>query len=157
MAKSRIVASLVSLLSLPYGTTHCVANGKSHHRLISKLTCSIAGIWLGLRELGQLIGASIQLSLNVRSSSRGKVGYTTYIVLIALQCLGLPLALVASPPEKVIHSDGTRGRVVAKNTTLKEEMRKTWNLLKRKQMFLLVPILIGFQWNTTYLGIYMTK
>ncbi|KAL2153724.1 hypothetical protein VTH82DRAFT_4879 [Thermothelomyces myriococcoides] len=116
-----------------------------------------AGIWLGLRELGQLIGASIQLSLNVRSSSRGKVGYTTYIVLIALQCLGLPLALVASPPEKVIHSDGTRGRVVAKNTTLKEEMRKTWNLLKRKQMFLLVPILIGFQWNTTYLGIYMTK
>ncbi|AEO60774.1 hypothetical protein MYCTH_2120748 [Thermothelomyces thermophilus ATCC 42464] len=116
-----------------------------------------AGIWLGLRELGQLIGASIQLSMNVRSSSRGKVGYTTYLVLIALQCLGLPLALLASPPEKVIHSDGTRGRVVAKNTTIKEEVRKTWNLLKRKQMFLLVPILIGFQWNSTYLGIYMTK
>ncbi|KAL2190299.1 MFS general substrate transporter [Thermothelomyces heterothallicus CBS 203.75] len=115
------------------------------------------GIWLGLRELGQLIGASIQLSMNVRSSSRGKVGYTTYLVLIALQCLGLPLALLASSPEKVIHSDGTRGRVVAKNTTIKEEVRKTWNLLKRKQMFLLVPILIGFQWNGTYLGIYMTK
>ncbi|KAL2193370.1 major facilitator superfamily domain-containing protein [Corynascus similis CBS 632.67] len=116
-----------------------------------------AGIWLGLRELGQLIGSSIQLSMNVRSSERGKVGYTTYLVLIALQCLGLPLAFLVSPPEKVIHSDGTRGRVVAKNTTFKEELRKTWKLLKRKQMFLLVPILVGFQWNGTYLGIYMTK
>ncbi|KAH6855962.1 hypothetical protein B0I37DRAFT_424763 [Chaetomium sp. MPI-CAGE-AT-0009] len=116
-----------------------------------------AGIWLGLRELGQLIGASIQLSLNAGSSSRGKVGYSTYLVLIALQCLGLPLAFLISPPEKVIRSDGRRGRIAAKNTTLKEELRKTWKLLKRKEMFLLVPILIGFQWNSTYLGIYMTK
>lgn len=121
------------------------------------LTSSPAGIWLGLRELGQLIGASIQLSLNVGTSSRGKVGYSTYLVLIALQCLGLPLAFLISPPEKVIRNDGTRGRVAAKKTTLKEEMRKTWKLLKRKEMFLLVPILIGFQWNSTYLGIYMTK
>ncbi|KAK4041632.1 hypothetical protein C8A01DRAFT_14658 [Parachaetomium inaequale] len=116
-----------------------------------------AGIWLGLRELGQLIGSSIQLSLNAGSSNRGKVGYTTYLVLIALQCLGLPLAFLVSPPEKVIRSDGTRGRVAAKRTTIKEELRKTWKLLKRKEMFLLVPILIGFQWNSTYLGIYMTK
>jgi hypothetical protein len=116
-----------------------------------------AGIWLGLRELGQLIGASIQLSMNVGSSSRGKVGYTTYLVLISLQCLGLPLAFLISPPEKVIRSDGSRGRKVAQNTTLKEEARKTWKLMKRKEMFLLVPILIGFQWNSTYLGIYMTK
>lgn len=120
-----------------------------------------AGIWLGLRELGQLIGSSIQLSMNVNSDGRGKVGYTTYIVLIALQCLGLPLAFLISPPEKVIHSDGRRGRAVggagAKKTTLKEEFRKTWALMKRKQMFLLVPILVGFQWNSTYLGIYMTK
>ncbi|KAK4235637.1 hypothetical protein C8A03DRAFT_17650 [Achaetomium macrosporum] len=116
-----------------------------------------AGIWLGLRELGQLIGSSIQLSMNVKSSSRGKVGYTTYLILIALQCLGLPLALLVSSPEKVIHSYGRRGRRVAKNTTLRNEFRKAWTLLRRKQMFLLVPILIGFQWNGTYLGIYMTK
>ena len=50
------------------------------------------GIWLGLRELGQLIGSSIQLSLNVHSDKKGKVGYSTYLILIALQCLGLPLA-----------------------------------------------------------------
>ena len=67
------------------------------------------------------------------------------------------MAFLVSPPEKVIRSDGTRGRVVAKNTTVKEELRKTWKLLQRKEMFLLVPILVGFQWNSTYLGIYMTK
>jgi MFS family permease len=137
--------------------------GESKLSLLSHMEAAItnaippAGIWLGLRELGQLIGSSIQLSLNVNSSSRGKVGYTTYLVLIGLQCLGLPLAFLISPPEKVIHSDGRRGRVVAKNTTIKEELRKTWKLMKRKQMFLLVPILVGFQWNGTYLGIYMTK
>ena len=31
------------------------------------------GIWLGLRELGQLIGSSIQLSLNVHSEDRKSV------------------------------------------------------------------------------------
>ncbi|KAK3352731.1 major facilitator superfamily domain-containing protein [Lasiosphaeria hispida] len=118
------------------------------------------GIWLGLRELGQLIGASITLSLNVGSQARGKVGYSTYLVLIALQCLGLPLALLISPPHKVIKSNGERLRgplSSKKKVTLKDEFRKIWKLFKRREMFLLVPILIGFQWNGTYLGIYMTK
>lgn len=117
-------------------------------------------IWLGLRELGQLIGSSIQLSLNVKTQNRGKVGYTTYLVLIALQCLGLPLALLISRPEKVIKSNGEKLRTEAaakKKVSAKDEFRKTWALLKRKQMFLLIPIMVGFQWNSTYLGIYMTK
>jgi len=118
----------------------------------------IAGIWLGLRELGQLIGASIQLSLNVKTQNRGKVGYTTYLVLIALQCLGLPLALLISRPEKVIRPDGTKLAVPAKaKVSVKDEFRKIWALFKRREMYLLVPIMVGFQWNGTYLGIYMTK
>ncbi|KAK4448320.1 major facilitator superfamily domain-containing protein [Podospora aff. communis PSN243] len=118
------------------------------------------GIWLGLRELGQLIGASIQLSLNVGSQNRGKVGYATYLVLIAIQCMGLPLALLISPPEKVIKADGTklRSRTAAKKKiSLRDEFRKIWALFLRKEMFLLVPMMIGFQWNSVYLGIYMTK
>ncbi|KAK0636766.1 hypothetical protein B0T17DRAFT_89572 [Bombardia bombarda] len=115
------------------------------------------GIWLGLRELGQLIGAAIQLSLNAGSQSRGKVGYSTYLALIALQCLGLPLALLVSSPQKVIRNDGTRPNNPTTNKTIKSEIKNFWSLLKRKQMYLLIPILIGFQWNGTYLGIYMTK
>ncbi|RTE77815.1 hypothetical protein BHE90_007688 [Fusarium euwallaceae] len=115
------------------------------------------GIWLGLRELGQLIGSSIQLSLNVNSGKRGRVGYTTYLVLIALQCLGLPLAFLISPPEKVIRSNGTRLPHTKTNKSVKDQFKKWVSLLKRKQFYLLIPILVGFNWNSTYLGIYLVN
>ncbi|KIL86620.1 hypothetical protein FAVG1_09875 [Fusarium avenaceum] len=115
------------------------------------------GIWLGLRELGQLIGSSIQLSLNVGSGKRGRVGYSTYLVLIALQCLGLPLAFLISSPHKVIRSDGSKLPQKETKTTIKEQFRRWGALIKRKQFFLLIPILVGFNWNTTYLGIYLVK
>lgn len=115
------------------------------------------GIWLGLRELGQLIGSSIQLSLNYKDGQRGKVGYTTYIVLIALQCLGLPLALLVSPPHKVIHRDGRRVPDPTKNKAVMKEARRWWALLRDKRFFLLIPVMIGFNWNSTYQGIYLTK
>ncbi|RSL73863.1 hypothetical protein CEP54_000254 [Fusarium duplospermum] len=115
------------------------------------------GIWLGLRELGQLIGSSIQLSLNVKSGKRGRVGYTTYLVLIALQCLGLPLAFLISPPEKVIRSDGSRLPHTKTNKSVKDQAKKWFSLLKRKQFYLLIPILVGFNWNSTYLGIYLVN
>jgi predicted MFS family arabinose efflux permease len=115
------------------------------------------GIWLGLRELGQLIGSSIQLSLNYKSGQRGKVGYTTYLVLIALQCLGLPLALLVSPPHKVIHHDGRTVPDPTKNKAVMKEVRRWWDLLRDKRFFLLIPVMIGFNWNNTYQGIYLTK
>ncbi|KAJ4262958.1 hypothetical protein NW762_006571 [Fusarium torreyae] len=115
------------------------------------------GIWLGLRELGQLIGSSIQLSLNVGSGKRGRVGYTTYLVLIALQCLGLPLALLISPPNKVIRADGSKIPAPQTKRSIKEQCKRWGALLRRKQFFLLIPILVGFNWNSTYLGIYLVN
>ncbi|KAK3294200.1 uncharacterized protein B0H64DRAFT_462827 [Chaetomium fimeti] len=149
----------------PYSASLYVNNryGTEWFVLFGGATCGIAASALWASEgaialgYGDVKDRGKFASLNAGSSARGKVGYSTYLVLISLQCLGLPLAFLISPPEKVIRSDGTRGRVAAKNTTLKEELRKTWKLMKRKEMFLLVPILIGFQWNSTYLGIYMTK
>ncbi|KAH7146259.1 major facilitator superfamily domain-containing protein [Dactylonectria macrodidyma] len=116
------------------------------------------GIWLGLRELGQLIGSSIQLSLNTSAEKRGKVGYSTYLVLIALQCLGLPLALLVSPPEKVIRRDGTGlPNTFRKTHSFKEQSAKWWALIRRREFFLLIPILVGFNWNSTYVGIYLVN
>jgi MFS family permease len=116
------------------------------------------GIWLGLRELGQLIGSSIQLSLNTRTDKRGKVGYTTYLVLIALQCLGLPLALLVSPPEKVIRANGTPlPNTFRKTHSFKEQCRKWGTLIRRREFFLLIPILVGFNWNGTYVGIFLVR
>lgn len=125
-----------------------------HHGLYEETPADhfSAGIWLGLRELGQLIGASIQLSLNSKNGQRGKVGYSTYLVLIALQCLGLPLALLVSPPEKVIHRDGRRVADPTKNKAIMGEFRKWWGLMRRKEFFLLIPVLVGFNWNSTYQG-----
>lgn len=128
----------------------------SSGRKVTVLTLA-AGIWLGLRELGQLIGSSIQLSLNVESGKRGRVGYTTYLVLIALQCLGLPLALLISPPNKVIRPDGSKLPHTQTNKSIKEQCRRWGALIKRKQFFLLIPILVGFNWNSTYLGIYLVN
>lgn len=115
------------------------------------------GIWLGLRELGQLIGSSIQLSLNVNDDQRGKVGYGTYLVLISIQCLGLPLSFLISDPQKVIRSDGTKIPDPTVGKTLRGEFRKLFRLLCTKRVLLLVPILIGSTWNITYQSIYMTK
>ncbi|KAL3419907.1 hypothetical protein PVAG01_08406 [Phlyctema vagabunda] len=115
------------------------------------------GIWLGLRELGQLIGSSIQLSLNVNSNQRGRVGYSTYLILIGLQCAGLPLSLLLSPPEKVIRPDGTKIGDPTKNKLVLKEFRKLWALLQTSRVYLLIPILIGFNWNSTYQGIYLTR
>ncbi|KAL4762861.1 major facilitator superfamily domain-containing protein [Aspergillus foveolatus] len=115
------------------------------------------GIWLGLRELGQLIGSSIQLSLNVKDGERGKVGYSTYLVLIALQCLGLPLALLISHPSKVIRSDGSSIPDPTRQKAVLGEFRKLWAQVKKKHILLLIPILVGFNWNSTYQGIYLTN
>lgn len=115
------------------------------------------GIWLGLRELGQLIGASIQLGINSKDGQRGKVGYTTYLVLIALQCMGLPLAFLISSPQKVICPDGRKLPDPTKNKKVMTEFKKWWALLQSKKFFLLIPVLVGFNWNNTYQGIYLTK
>ena len=115
------------------------------------------GIWLGLRELGQLIGSSIQLSLNVKADKRGKVGYSTYLILIGLQCLGLPLAFLISKPEQVIRGDGTRIPDPTKGKVISKEFGKLFRLLRTKRVFLLIPILVGFNWNNSYQSIYMTN
>ena len=123
----------------------------------SALLTNAAGIWLGLRELGQLIGSSIQLSLNVKEGERGKVGYSTYLVLIALQCLGLPLACLVSHPSKVIRADGSGIPDPTRQKAVLGEFKKLWAQLKKKHILLLLPILVGFNWNNTYQGIYLTN
>jgi hypothetical protein len=61
-----------------------------------------------------------------------------------------------TPPEKVIRKDGSKVEQ-PKGKTFRGEASKMLALLRRKQMFLLVPVLVGFGWNGIYLGIYQTK
>lgn len=67
-------------------------------------------IWLWFRTGGPLLGGAIVLGLNndANAVKKGKVGYETYLVFIALQCLAAPIALFLTPPEKVQRADGSR-------------------------------------------------
>ncbi|KAF7557268.1 hypothetical protein G7Z17_g807 [Cylindrodendrum hubeiense] len=86
------------------------------------------GIWMAIGLFGTVIGSSVQLSLNVHNSSQGSVTPNTYLALIALSCLGLPLSLTISPPDKLLRTDGTVPTFKSGKTAipLKEGLSGLW-------------------------------
>ncbi|KAJ5561683.1 hypothetical protein N7535_003855 [Penicillium sp. DV-2018c] len=113
------------------------------------------GIWMGIRQMGPLVGGSISLALNVNTAEVGKVTYTTYLGLVAISSLGAPFSLLLSQPQKVIRSDGTKIPYM-KKTTFGIEARAIWKQLKNKYMLLLIPVFVAGQFGTTYQGNYLT-
>ena len=114
------------------------------------------GIWQGIRQGGPLVGGAISLALNVNTDHTGKVSYKTYQGLIAISCLGAPLALLLSQPRNVIRSDGTPVPYMRK-TNLSIESRGIWKLLLTPHIVLLYPIFLAGQFGTTYQGNYLTS
>ncbi|KAI0838478.1 MFS general substrate transporter [Hypoxylon sp. FL0890] len=113
-------------------------------------------IWLWFRTGGPLVGGAIVLALNhdAHSKAKGKVGYQTYLVFIALQCIAAPLALLLSPPEKVQRADGSK--VVIKNeASIGAEFKALWVACKRKDILLLLPIFWAAYFNQ-YSGNFQT-
>lgn len=117
----------------------------------------MVAIWLGIRNLGPLISGIISVGLNAKGRGAGKVSYTTYLVLIAIQCLGFPISLLLSPPNKVVRPDGTKVPYLkGKNTTVMQELRSLWHVTKTPQFALLIPIFITGIWGSTYQSNYLT-
>ncbi|KAH6659123.1 major facilitator superfamily domain-containing protein [Truncatella angustata] len=112
-------------------------------------------IWMGIRQLGPLIGGSISLAINVNTRSTGKVSYNTYLGLIAISALGAPFALLLSQPQKVVRSDGTKVQYL-KQTSLAVEARAIWRQLKSPYLLLLVPVFLAGQFGVTYQSNYLT-
>ncbi|EME39889.1 hypothetical protein DOTSEDRAFT_178736 [Dothistroma septosporum NZE10] len=113
------------------------------------------GIWMGLRQMGPLVGGAISLALNVATKEKGKVTYTTYLGLVAISALGAPLALLLSQPQDVVRNDGTAIRYM-KKTTFGIEAKAIWRQMKNKYMLLLIPVFLAGQFGTTYQGNYLT-
>ncbi|KAK2052703.1 hypothetical protein LY76DRAFT_555267, partial [Colletotrichum caudatum] len=113
------------------------------------------GIWMGIRQMGPLVGGAISLALNIGTSQKGKVTYTTYLGLVAISSLGAPCALLLSQPQKVVRADGTEIPYM-KKTTFGIEARAIWKQLRNKYMLLLVPVFLAGQFGTTYQGNYLT-
>ncbi|KAL4911732.1 MFS general substrate transporter [Aspergillus aurantiobrunneus] len=114
------------------------------------------GVWMGVRQMGPLVGGAISLALNVNTAHAGKVSYTTYLGLVAISSLGAPLALLLSQPQDVIRTNGTKIPYM-KKTSFAIEARAIWKQLKNKYMMLLIPVFLAGQFGTTYQGNYLTS
>ncbi|RAK72718.1 MFS general substrate transporter [Aspergillus fijiensis CBS 313.89] len=113
------------------------------------------GIWMGIRQMGPLVGGAISLALNINTAHAGKVTYTTYLGLVAISSLGAPFALLLSQPQQVVRSNGTPIPYM-RRTSLKIEARAIWKQLHNKYMLLLIPVFLAGQFGTTYQGNYLT-
>jgi hypothetical protein len=114
------------------------------------------GVWMGIRQMGPLVGGAISLALNIKTSEKGKVTYTTYLGLVAISSLGAPLALLLSQPQQVVRSDGTQIPYM-KKTNFGIEARAIWKQLRNKYMLLLIPVFLAGQFGVTYQGNYLTS
>lgn len=112
-------------------------------------------IWLALNKLGSVIGTSVQLALNITNDQKGSISPKTYLVLIGLQCLGLPLSLLVSSPERLIRPDGTKAVVHTKKTPILQGFREFCKICKIKRVYLLVPIFFTWQWGQAQQGMYL--
>lgn len=113
-------------------------------------------IWLWFRTGGPLVGGAIVLALNNDASAKkkGKLDAHTYLIFVALQCVAAPVALLLSPPEKVQRSDGSKV-IVRAEKTFKGELRSLWNVCKRRDIILLLPVFWAAYFNQ-YSGNFQT-
>lgn len=114
-------------------------------------------VWQTAKAAGPIVGGAINLGLNANRSTSGSVGSATYIVFIVIMCLGLPIALLLSPAEKVWRKDGTKA-VTIKKPSWSAEFKAVFKLMISRRILLLLPAFFisyfynGFMstWLTTY-------
>lgn len=108
------------------------------------------------RTGGPLLGGAIVLGLNhsAAAKAKGKVGYETYLIFVALQAVAAPLALALSPPEKVQRGDGSKVLIEAEKS-FRGEMRALLRASKRRDILLLLPIFWAAYFNQ-YSGNFQT-
>ncbi|PHH61337.1 hypothetical protein CDD81_471 [Ophiocordyceps australis] len=113
-------------------------------------------IWLWFRTGGPLLGGAIVLALNnsAEAKSKGKVASQTYIIFIALQCLGPLAALLLSPPYKLQREDGTK-IIMRVEATLCAEIKALWRACVRRDILVLLPMFWAADFNQ-YNGNFLT-
>ncbi|ODN84454.1 hypothetical protein L202_00403 [Cryptococcus amylolentus CBS 6039] len=133
------------------GTIMSIAPGASRGKYLA--------LWIVARNLGQLIGGAINLSKNHASDKSGGVTPSTYLVFVAIESVALPFALLISPLERVVRSDGTRIRIEEKKSA-KEELFTIKKTIFSKLILLSAPwafwsFFYSGSWST-YLSLYFS-
>ncbi|KAF3007716.1 hypothetical protein E8E13_009678 [Curvularia kusanoi] len=97
--------------------------------------------WITWTCVGRILGGAINLGLNHKQNTAGKVGYTVYLIFIGLQCVGPFVALLLNRPEKVQRSDGLPVELHIYNNPWQEIKATTRTFMNKK--FLLLVFWIG--------------
>ncbi|OXG14844.1 membrane protein [Cryptococcus neoformans A2-102-5] len=96
-------------------------------------------IWVGSRNLGQLVGGSISLARNAKTAAAGAIATSTYLIFVAIEAIGFPISFLISPPHKVRRSDGVP-IVLAAKKPWKNEFLDLYRAIISPRMLLLMPI-----------------
>nr|XP_036580714.1 duf895 domain membrane protein [Colletotrichum truncatum]KAF6788709.1 duf895 domain membrane protein [Colletotrichum truncatum] len=112
-------------------------------------------IWMALGKLGSIIATAIQLAINKDGNSTGAIAPSTYLVLVAIQCLGLPLSLLLAPPNKLVRKDGRKPAFANSQRSFMSQAKGFLAQFRRREVLLLIPAFITAQWGVTYQGNYM--
>ncbi|KAF9019647.1 hypothetical protein BDZ89DRAFT_1139200 [Hymenopellis radicata] len=131
----------------------CVYHPEAHKR------GRYLSMWLAYRNSGAILGGAINLGLNYSGKTTGKLNWKTYIVFVALQCLGPAIALLLSPPDKIQRSDGTKV-VLQKKLGNKEELIALLKLSITRRVLLVLPLffygIFLLSWAGSYLSLYFS-
>ncbi|KAL4953256.1 major facilitator superfamily domain-containing protein [Aspergillus filifer] len=116
-------------------------------------------LWIVSRNLGQLVGGAINLSKNHLKGADGGITPDTYIAFVIIECLALPFALLITPFERVVRSDGTQ-IVTAETLSTKQEFKRILKTITSKLIVLsagwaLWSFFYSGTWST-YLGTYFS-
>ncbi|KAE8383157.1 major facilitator superfamily domain-containing protein [Aspergillus bertholletiae] len=116
-------------------------------------------LWIVSRNLGQLVGGAINLSKNHEKGANGGVTPDTFIAFVIIECIALPFALLITPFERVIRSDGTH-IVTSETLSTKMELKRiaktiTSRLIVLSSLWALWSFFYTGTWST-YLGTYFS-
>lgn len=109
--------------------------------------------WLGSRIVGQMIGGSVTLGVNAGNREKGHISVKIYFIFISIQALGPFVAALLSSPDKVQRSDRSPVSLDLPRS-LKTELNIMCKLLCRKEILLLLPMIIQSAFSEAFFSTY---
>ncbi|KAH6917687.1 major facilitator superfamily domain-containing protein [Coprinopsis sp. MPI-PUGE-AT-0042] len=106
-------------------------------------------IFWAIFNLGAVIGSSVSLGLNVKSS-KNEVGASTYIAFIVLTAIGVVIPLIMVDPHKMIRTDGTKVSKPRSPSWKVEILSLKLALWNDPMILTLVPMFFASNWFYTW-------
>ncbi|KAI8958342.1 MFS general substrate transporter [Daldinia sp. FL1419] len=111
--------------------------------------------WLSYRNSGSILGGVINLAFNYQGRATGKLDWRTYIVFVALQCLGPLCSFLLTRPENVVRRNGSRVELAERIPDL-EELKALIRVLMRRDFLLILPYFVYITWELPYISAYLS-